>query len=82
MKPEFLVGRGKIPKASKTGVLPKSPGQTAPTPKSENGDDATGASEDPDAILPVPEGEAPPRPKSDDNGDDDDDQQHPIATKP
>lgn len=63
---------GKHPKSSKTGVPPKSPGQTAPTPKNENGDDETGAAEDLDAILPVTEGEAPPRPEFDDNGDDDD----------
>lgn len=64
----------------KIGVLPKSPGQTSPAPKSENGDDNTGAPDDPDAILPVTAGQAPPLPTPGASGDDT--SQHPVATKP
>lgn len=68
----------------KIGIVPRSPGQTSPTPKSESGDDETGAPEDPDAIQPVTQGEAPPLPEPDDTGSDngDADSQHPVATKP
>lgn len=67
------------------GLVPKSPGQTSPTPKSENGDDDTGAPEDPDAIQPVSQGQAPPLPQPGDTGNGDgggDNSQHPVTSKP
>lgn len=65
----------------KVGIIPKSPGQTSPEPKSEDGDDDTGEPEDPDATLPVTAGQAPPLPTPGASGGDDT-IMHPVATQP